>query len=132
MTGRPTDLTDELAERICEALSEGKSLREFCLLESNPGYSTVMRWLMQNEVFRDKYRAAREYQAHNDADRMNQIIEQVASGELTPDKGRVMMDGLKWTAGRRLPKVYGDKLALGGDADAGPIQVSWQEPKPTT
>lgn len=125
--GRPSILTDELTGRICEWIADGNSLRTFCMEEGNPNYSTVQKWLLNNEAFREQYKMARETQAHNDADRMNEIIAQVASGELKPDQGRVMMDALKWTAGRRLPKVYGDKLAIGGDTDGAPIQVSWAQ-----
>lgn len=125
MTGRPTDLNQTVSDAICEALAEGKSLRQFCMEEDNPGYSTVMRWLREHESFRENYARARESQAHNDADRMNHLVAQIESGEVTPDKGRVMMDALKWTAGRRLPKVYGDKLALGGDETLGPVSITW-------
>lgn len=125
MTGRPTDFNDTIANTICETLTDGTSLRQFCMEQGNPNYATVMRWLLKHESFRDNYMRAREYQAHNDADRMNQLVAQIESGEVTPDKGRVMMDALKWTAGRRLPKVYGDKLALGGDTDLGPVSITW-------
>jgi len=36
---------------------------------------------------------------------------------------RQRIDARKWTAMKLKPKKYGDKLALGGDADAPPIKT---------
>ena len=38
-------------------------------------------------------------------------------------RARLRVDARKWLLSKLLPKVYGDKLALGGDADAPPIQI---------
>ena len=37
-------------------------------------------------------------------------------------RSRLRVDARKWLLSKMLPKVYGDKVALGGDADAPPIQ----------
>lgn len=37
-------------------------------------------------------------------------------------RNRLRVDSRKWVASKLLPKVYGDKLALGGAADLPPIQ----------
>ncbi len=126
--GRPSGYTDEIAADICEWLAAGNSLRSYCEIEGNPSFSMVFRWLDQHEDFREQYTRARETQAHNDGDRMNDIVAQIANGSLSPDKGRVMMDCLKWTAGKRAPKYYGDKVQLSGDSDGAPIVVTWAKP----
>jgi hypothetical protein len=38
-------------------------------------------------------------------------------------RSRLRVDTRKWLLSKALPKVYGDKLALGGDEDAPPINV---------
>lgn len=45
--------------------------------------------------------------------------------DLDPNHKRIMVDTRKWLASKLKPKRYGDKLALGGDEDASPIQVTW-------
>lgn len=48
--------------------------------------------------------------------------------DLDPNHKRIMVDSRKWLASKLKPKRYGDKLAVGGDESAGPIQVSWSGP----
>ncbi len=38
-------------------------------------------------------------------------------------RSRLRVDTRKWLLSKALPKVFGDKLALGGDADMPPIQT---------
>lgn len=125
MTGRPSTYTQEVADEVCEWLANGLSLRTYCLQEDKPSYTTIFKWLDQQESFANNYARARQTQAHNDADQMNAIVADLKAGKIASDVARVMMDGLKWTAGKRLPKAYGDKVQLSGDADGAPIQVSW-------
>lgn len=132
MTGRPSTYTPEIAEAICNALREGRSLRAWCKEEGNPCYSTVFKWLEQQEGFADSYARAREVQAHNDADRINAVAEQLELGAMAPDVARVIVQAMQWTAARRLPKAYGDKLSVGGEADGAPLVVSWITPKDAT
>jgi hypothetical protein len=124
MTGRPSSFTAEIGHVICTHLANGGSLREWCAIEGNPHFSTVYDWLEREEGFADAYARAREVQAHNDGDRMNQIVQKLERGTIDPNAARVMIDALKWTAGKRMPKVYGDRLQVGGDTGA-PLVVSW-------
>lgn len=87
-----------------------------------PDYSTVKRWLVANEAFRASYVSAREDQADADADKIGDIAAQVLMGKYEPQAARVAIDALKWTAGKRQPKKYGDKLAIGGTDDLPPIK----------
>lgn len=128
MTGRPTLYSQEHANDICEWLADGGSLRDWCRQEGKPSFGSVYRWLEEHESFRNEYARAREVQAHNDGDRVNAIVVALEAGALAPDVARVMIDGLKWTAGKRAPKSYGDKVQLSGDADGAPIVVTWAQP----
>jgi hypothetical protein len=38
-------------------------------------------------------------------------------------RSRLRVDTRKWLLSKALPKIYGDKLALGGDQDAPPITL---------
>src|SRR5262245_46280259 len=71
--GRPSIFTDDLAAKICNRRSEGQGLREICRSDDMPGKTTVMRWLNENEVFRDQYARAREAQADYWADEILEI-----------------------------------------------------------
>lgn len=139
--GRPSDFTPELANEICERLAKGESLRAICVDEEAgwlPSERTVFRWLETNEEFRQQYVHAREVQAETFVD---QIID-IADGKDKPTKeeleaivaetgtvivrdhnrDRLRIDARKWVASKMAPKKYGEKLAIGGDADAPPIR----------
>lgn len=128
-----------LAESICLRMAEGESLRKICLDKKMPDKATVMRWLDSNKDFRDQYARARELQADLLVDQMLEIADTPQEGVKTKvsDDGttetttgdmiehrRLRVDVRKWYAGKVAPKKYGDKLALGGAEDLGPMQFT--------
>lgn len=122
---RPSLFTDATAEEICIRIMCGDSLAEICRDDEMPAYRTVMRWLKDDQTFRQNYASAREDQGHADADAIADIAKRIIKGEIDPAAGRAAIDALKWTAGKRQPKAYGDKVALvGGGKDDAPIRHS--------
>ena len=109
------ELTQALADEICEHIGDGKSLRSFCEQEGRPSAPTVCRWLRMEETawFAEQYARAREAQA--DA-LFNDILDIVDQAE-DPQIARLRMDARKWMAGKLRPKVYGEKVELGGKVD---------------
>ena len=103
-------MTQKIADEICARLIEGQSLAEICRDKAMPQYRTVFQWLGNDEAFAHDYARAREAQGDADADKIGDIANQVALGNMDPAAARVAIDAYKWTAGRRKPKVYGDKL----------------------
>lgn len=131
--GRPSAFTPELANEICDRISLGESLRAICADDHMPAERTVHRWLSQapdcsdpddwTNAFRQQYAHAREVQADTFADKIVDEAFRATDASI----GRLRMDALKWKASKLAPKKYGDKLAIGGDEDAGPIRhtVEW-------
>ena len=50
---------------------------------------------------------------------------EVANNEVL-QRSRLRVDTRKWIMSKILPKRYGDKLAVGGADDLGPVQLSWK------
>jgi hypothetical protein len=71
--------------------------------------------MAENPSLRDNYARAREAQADADADAIADIRNGMLTGQYTPEQARVAIDSLKWSAGKRKPKVYGDKLQVDQD-----------------
>lgn len=111
---------DDLNETICQRIAEGESLVDILKEKGMPGYSTFMRWLSEDEQLRDNYARAREAQGDADADKINHIARGVLSGEYEPAAANVAINALKWTAAKRQPKKYSDKLDLN---HSGGIQI---------
>lgn len=125
--GRPSDYTDEVAEKILERVAEGDSLRKICEDASMPGRETVRRWLAANESFRGQYAIARAEQA----DAKFEMIWEIAQ-TATPENAavaRLQVDTLKWQTSKLAPKFYGEKLALGQAEDLGPLTVVINKPE---
>lgn len=124
--GRPSDFTQELADRICSELADGRSLRGICAGEDFPSVGTVLRWVGENKSFQEQYARAREIQAETHADAIVSISDGPESGDdsIKTARDRLRVDSRKWVASKLLPKKYGDKVALtgGGEGD-NPILV---------
>lgn len=117
---RPSELTQEVADSICERLIEGESLRSICRDEDMPSASTVCRWLSANEEFQEQYARARELQADSLFDECLEIADNTGQ-DVTRD--RLKVDTRKWMAGKLRPKRYGEKvLNEHSGPDGQPIQ----------
>ncbi|CAN7169990.1 hypothetical protein [Brevundimonas sp. LjRoot202] len=124
---RPTLFNESLAEAICLAIADGRSLRSICADGEYPDRSTVFRWLADpaNVAFRDQYALAREASADADDDDIRDIAARVEAGKIEPQAARVAIDAKKWSAGKRKPKVYGDASVLRHTGpDGGPVQFA--------
>lgn len=111
-TGRPSAYTDELADRICDLLSDGISLRRVCGRRGMPSKVTVLSWLRTNDRFLTQYIRAKDESADALADDIADIADDVRRGKLDPNAGRVAGDLKKWSASKLKPKKYGDKVDL--------------------
>ena len=112
--GRPSSYTDEIAESICERLSQGEPLARICSDEAMPSYSTVRKWEAEDETFSALSTRAKRDGTHFLADDSLTIADEdlpsdaelariaVAHRKLRIDT-RLRLIG-KWNA-----KEYGDK-----------------------
>lgn len=131
--GRPTDYTPELAEAICDKISEGKSLRTICVDEGMPDKSQIFRWLRKNEDFRDQYARAKEEAVDAMIEDMIDIADDGTNDYMTITKGdhsynvedrevtnrsRLRVDTRKWIVSKLKPKKYGDKVDITSDGKA--------------
>jgi len=109
----PMPFNENAADQILEAISEGIGLVTFLKSRPDmPSYPTVMRWVRDNPDFAANYTRAREDMADHDADKIADVAEAVAAGKMDPQAARVAIDAYKWSAGKRRPKRYGDKLEI--------------------
>ena len=124
--GRSTSYTQEIADKICDWIADGKSLREFCEREDAPiDRATVHRWLLRDDYkdFRDQYARAQIMGADASADDINFIGDLIMSGHLDPQAGKAAADCKKWAAEKKAPKKYGARVVHAGDAE-NPVVIS--------
>ena len=109
----PMPFHEDAADQILDAIAEGKGLVTFLKERPDlPSYPTIMRWVRDNPEFAADYARAREDMADHDADKIADVAAAVAAGTMDPQAARVAIDAYKWSAGKRRPKRYGDKLEI--------------------
>lgn len=139
-TGRPSLYTPEIAQHIIEQLSDGIPLRHICRADNMPAWRTVHDWIARDPILSASIARARELGADAIAEECLTIMDEKPL-EVEDEAGNRRYDpgSINWNKNRveqRLkllakwqPKKYGDKLALGGDADAPAIktEVNFQQ-----
>lgn len=135
--GRPSDYSLELVSRICSRIADGESLKSICLAEDMPTKSSVYLWLAAHKEFSDMYTRAKEDCADTLADEILEISDDGSNDWMAkndPDnpgwqvngehinRSRLRVDSRKWIAAKLKPRKYGEKVAVGGDAEAPPIR----------
>jgi hypothetical protein len=130
--GRPSIYKPKIAEKICDRMILGNSIRSICGEEGMPSEATLYRWLVADSDFRQKYRAAREIQKEafleemlrEATDRTGDFF--MDGNQLRPNtanvmRSKVITDNLKWVMGR----MIGSSSAAGGPVsfsfDNGPV-----------
>lgn len=127
--GRPSKYTPELADKICEQLACGISLRTVCKAEDVPSAATVFSWLRSNPEFLEQYTRAKEESA--DAlieesldiadDGTNDWMERNGNDgapigwQLNGEhiqRSRLRIETRKWMASKLKPKKYGDRQTI--------------------
>ena len=134
--GAPSTYTPELAAAICEHIAAGKSLRTIAALDGMPAQSTIMVWLDgKHPDFTEQYARAREAQADKLAEEILAIADDGRSDTYLDAEGnektdneaiqrsKLRVEARKWLASKMAPKKYGDKMAIGGADDLGPVQT---------
>ncbi|MGN7038656.1 hypothetical protein [Neisseria sp. P0003.S003] len=123
-TGRPTDYTKDMADKICEKIANGRSLRSICAEDGMPPMKTIYRWLEANEEFRHQYARARDKQADYFAEEIIEIADSAEAESAAVSKAKLQIDARKWAASKIAPKKYGDKQEIDVKSSDGSMRPS--------
>jgi hypothetical protein len=115
MSKRRAHYCVSIANRICEHIALGHGLPKALELTGGlaPSIPMFYRWLEEYPEFLERYRRAREFQAHTHADIILDIATQAmvpANAKMVPGF-RLAVDVFKWNAEMRLPEQYSPKAA---------------------
>lgn len=129
--GRPSSFTQELADKICEMIADGKSEREICRMEGMPTAVTLRKWKDANPEFLVQSARARQESADLYDDQRRAICDELttlarnAAEEGVPiPKGvveamRASMQELARSAAIRDDSRYGDRKTVKVEPGAG-------------
>lgn len=138
MARKGSKLTPALQDLICERLAEGMTLTAICRMPDVPVTASAVIQKVLGEPadgpFATQYARAREAGYHRMADDVIDVADDGLNDTYETEDGRevtntdviarskLRVDTRKWLLSKALPKIYGDKLELGGK-DGGPVQA---------
>jgi hypothetical protein len=120
----PMPFDQEVADRVLERVAMGEPMYRIHADEAMPSRHQLHAWKVTNEAFAKALAEARRARADSRIDRMEEIADEVRTGKLDPNAGRVVLDQLKWVASREDPAAYGDRVK----ADVQVTDLSPQKP----
>ncbi len=143
--GSGSKYTEEIAEQICDLVSNGVNLRKVCRMDGMPSWRTVYNWVVEKPDFASRLARARELGYDSLAEEALEISNTPHLGQkkvFTSGAGEDedsmtvteddMLGHRKLQIETRLkllavwdPKRYGNKVQLGGDGGL-PIKVEAQ------
>jgi hypothetical protein len=107
----PLHYSAGIGELICQKIEEGQTIRDITAIDGMPSWPTIRKWLRSSPEFATQYARAYEASAHSLADEALRVVRSANDAE-TSQVARVRLDAIKWLAGKRNPKVYGEKQQL--------------------
>lgn len=125
--GRPSEYTQDVADKICEQLATGDSLRTVCRGDDMPSLQTVFNWFRTQKGFVEQYARATQERTEAMAEEILDIADDGTNDFMTITKGdrdyevenkevtnrsRLRVDTRKWLMSKMKPKKYGDSLDL--------------------
>ena len=134
--GRPTLYTKALADTICRRISMGESLIRICRDEGMPDYSTVRRWLWEDDKrgFQAAYAKARAEQTEYWAEELLDIADDGTNDwvkNADPDnpgyrfngehfqRSRLRLDTRKWLHSKLAARKFGDRITVDTNINEG-------------
>lgn len=132
--GRPDTFSQAKADAIIERVSGHESLRAICDAVGVPA-GTFLGWVADRPELAEHYARAKRMQAEAMAAELLAIADDSSNDTiLTKDgnevanaewiaRSRLRVDTRKWILSKMLPKVYGDKIAIGGADDLPAVKV---------
>jgi len=124
---KPLKPTESIVSDICTRIMEGQSLVKICNEKNLPSYRTIMRWARDDESFRQSYARARQDQGHAIYAEIQDIEDKVATGEMHPNQGRVLIESKRWRTARMHGK-YNEKIVVQQDTKTD-INITWGMPE---
>lgn len=112
-----------LADSLCNDIASGMSIKAACEHNGIPRCE-FYNWQLDDPAFKTRIAGAREIQQEALVDEMRDIAD--AATPETVNVAKLQIWQRQWEAAKRAPKKFGDKLAIGGDADLGPVQLTWK------
>ncbi len=111
---RTSEYNKELTEEICDLVREGGHIKKILASDKEryPSFPTWCRWKRENKEMFNLYVGAMQDKSESVLEKIDDLEEKVASGELNYSQGHLLINTLKWKAAKFYPKMYGTRAEL--------------------
>ena len=104
----------EVAAKICDLTAQGKTIQAIFDEHKNVAgwprnVTTHYLWMRMSSRYRQMYYAAQEDRAEAHVERMLELTEKVATGDMGVNEARLVSENLKWAAGKFKVKRFGER-----------------------
>jgi len=114
--GRPLEaVPPKHVEAICEWVSQGQTLEDYCRQPKTPTTRTVYYWLQRSDEFFSAYTRARAIGGDAIATSLLSLSDQGDNDDV--NHRRLQIETRKWLLARWFPTNYGDRLKHEHDAN---------------
>jgi len=128
MGAKPRIRTPENAQKICDLLAEGFTLRQVAK-ELNCDASAITTWVREDNDFAPQYARAMDLRWERMAEEIQEISDEGTNDWMEREglttanhehisRSKLRVDTRKWLLSKMMPKKYGDRLVHAGDPDA--------------
>ena len=124
--GRPTLYTEELGQEICAKVAAGQDVKSVCA-EAGISLGTLHLWREVHPAFLESYTRARARSGESAESDVQVVLNDLKAGRIDPNAARVLLDGLRWLAGKRAPRTHGDRVEVehsGSVQGMGAVQIT--------
>jgi len=105
----------KIIQEVLDAISMGQSLVKLAEKNGIPEI-TLYDWLNKPE-YAEKYAQAKTNRGHKVVQNIQERYIELREGKIDPITARVLIDTDKWLASKFYPKMFGDKVQVGGDSE---------------
>lgn len=122
--GRPPTYTDEIADEICEVITEGGSLRIYCANETKPSRMTIYKWKRERPEFSKMMEQAYRDRAETLFD---DLLPEARDTEHTTARARLITDVMAKMAERYHPEKFQPSKRVENTGEMAVLAPTWIE-----
>ena len=101
----------DLCIEICERISNGENIKSILASDDRyPVFQTWCNWKRRNKELLDLYTQSKQDKSEIVDSKIDEVMDDLRNGVIDPPTARVLIDTLKWKAGKYYPKMFGDKI----------------------
>ena len=119
----PVEYDPELVQRICDLIAGGGLLDDICALDGMPTRQAFRLWRKRYPEVAQAYQEAKEAQIEAYVEETIRIADSTPPVADHVARNKLMIATRQWYAEKLVPKVYGNKVGIGGADDLPPIKT---------